>query len=266
VSLWDAIVINPFTNVLLLIYALLGHNFAVAIVVLTVLIRLVTFPLTLRQQKSARAMQALQPKLQELQKKYAKDREKLNVETMKLYREAGINPFGGCLPLLLQFPIFIGLYQVVPLVMVVNPLQMLDLARHLYSLPFLTQPGTLLPLNNRFLWLNLGQPDPLYVLPVLTVVAMYWQQKVMTPFSVDPQAQALNQQMMLIMPLMFGYFVMVAPSGLGLYWLASNLIGIAQYWLANRSPMTPVRTAPWSENRPPVRSQRSSSRARRGAA
>jgi YidC/Oxa1 family membrane protein insertase len=244
---WDAIIINPFTNVLLLIYELLGHNFAIAIIVFTVLIRLITYPLTVQQQKSAKAMQAMQPQLQALQKKYAKDKETLNKETMKLYQEAGINPLGGCLPMLLQFPIFIGLYQVILLVMAVNPLQLFNLSKHLY--PFLPQLVSLLPLNNRFLWLDLGLPDPFYLLPILVVITTWWQQKVMTPPSADPQSQAMNRQMALMMPLMFGYFVMISPSGLGLYWLISNLIGVAQYWMVGRTqapaqaPALPPATA-----------------------
>jgi len=235
---WDAIIINPFTNVLLLIYELLGHNFAIAIIVFTVLIRLITYPLTVQQQKSAKAMQDMQPQLQTLQKKYAKDKETLNKETMKLYQEAGINPLGGCLPMLLQFPIFIGLYQVIMLVMAINPLQLFSLSKHLYS--FLPQLVSLLPLNNRFLWLDLGHPDPFYLLPIVVVVTTWWQQKVMTPPSADPQSQAMNKQMALMMPLMFGYFVMISPSGLGLYWLISNLIGVAQYWMVGRS-QTPAK-------------------------
>ena len=245
--MWDAIVINPFTNALLLIYELLGHNFAIAIIVFTVLVRLITYPLTVQQQKSAKAMQEMQPQLQALQKKYAKDKETLNKETMKLYQEAGINPLGGCLPMLLQFPIFIGLYQVIMLVMAINPLQLFNLSKHLYS--FLPQLAPLLPLNNRFLWLDLGQPDLFYILPILVVVTTWWQQKVMTPPSADPQSQAMNKQMALMMPLMFGYFVMISPSGLGLYWLISNLIGVAQYWMVGRpqtsakAPALPPATA-----------------------
>ena len=244
--MWDALIINPFTNILLLIYNLLGHNFAIAIIVFTVIFRAITYPLTVQQQKSAKAMQELQPKLQELQKKYAKDKEKLQQEQMKLYQEGGVNPLGGCLPLVLQFPIFIGLYQVILLVMAVSPLQMFNLAKHIYPwLPQLGLPqlGLLLPLSNRFLWLDLGQPDLFYILPILVVVTTYWQQKVMTPPSADPKSQAMNQQMALMMPLMFGYFVMVSPSGLGLYWLISNLIGVAQYWLVGRAQVPAAASA-----------------------
>lgn len=241
-NLWDTIIIQPFANVLLLIYSVLGHNFAIAIIVFTVLIRLITYPLTIQQQKSAKAMQTLQPQLQALQKKYAKDKEKLNQETMQLYKEAGVNPLGGCLPLLLQFPVFIGLYQVILLVMAVNPLQMLNLSKQMY--PFLPGLAALLPLNNRFLWFDLGQPDLFYILPILVVITTYWQQKVMTPPSVDPQSQAMNQQMALMMPLMFGYFVMISPSGLGIYWLISNLIGVAQYWMVGKPQATTKTPAP----------------------
>ena len=266
--MWDTLVISPFTNVLLLIYGLLGQNFAVAILVFTVVIRAITYPLTIQQQKSARAMQELQPKVQELQKKYAKDKEALNRETMKLYQEAGVNPLSGCLPLLLQFPIFIGLYQVIMLVMAVNPLQLLNLAKHLQgpvsqlvSSVLNTSLASFIPLNDRFLWLNLGQADPFYILPIVVVVSTYWQQKMMTPPSADSQSQAMNQQMAIMMPLMFGYFVMISPSGLGLYWLISNLIGIVQYWLVGRpqtakataTPAAPKAIAPAKKNRSAVK-------------
>jgi YidC/Oxa1 family membrane protein insertase len=166
---------------------------------------------------------------------------------MKLYQEAGVNPLSGCLPLLLQFPIFIGLYQVIMLVMAVNPLQLLNLAKHLQgplsqlmSSMLNTSLASFIPLNDRFLWLNLGQADPFYILPIVVVITTYWQQKMMTPPSTDQQSQAMNQQMAIMMPLMFGYFVMISPSGLGLYWLISNLIGIVQYWLVGRPQTAPA--------------------------
>jgi YidC/Oxa1 family membrane protein insertase len=125
------------------------------------------------------------------------------------------------------------------LVMAINPLQLFNLSTHLYA--FLPQLVSLLPLNNRFLWLDLGHPDPFYILPIVVVLTTYWQQKLMTPPSTDSQAEAMNRQMALMMPLMFGYFVMVSPSGLGLYWLISNVIGIGQYWLVGRSQTAPAK-------------------------
>ncbi len=243
--MWDALVITPFTNILLLIYGLLGHDFTIAITVFTVLVRLITYPLTIQQQKSAKAMQELQPKIKELQKKYAKDQQRLQQEQWKLMQEAGVNPFGGCLPLLLQFPIFIGLYQVILYVLALSPMQMIELARHLQgplsqwvSSVLNTSLSSLIPLNHRFLWLDLGQPDPFFILPIVVGVTTYLQQKVMTPPSADPQAQSMNRMMTLYMPVFLGWIVTTVPSGLGLYWLISNVIGIAQYWLVGKPQPT----------------------------
>ncbi|MFB0546809.1 MAG: YidC/Oxa1 family membrane protein insertase, partial [Anaerolineae bacterium] len=106
-ELWTVFFFQPMLNGLLFLYDLLGQNFALSIAIFTVLVRLITLPLTLPQQKSAKKMQKLQPQLQQLQKKYAKDKEKLSQEQMKLYKEHGVNPMGGCLPMLIQFPIWI---------------------------------------------------------------------------------------------------------------------------------------------------------------
>jgi YidC/Oxa1 family membrane protein insertase len=227
------------------VYGLLGHDFVIAITVFTVLFRLATFPLTAQQQRSAKAMQELQPKIEELKKKYAKDPQRMQQEQWKMMQEAGANPLGGCLPLILQMVVFIGLYQVIILVLAVNPLQMLNLAKHLQGplsqgvASLLGTPlSSLVPLNHRFLWLDLGQPDPTFLLVIVVVATTYWQQKIMTPPSADPQTKSMNQMMTLYMPLMFGMFVMNAPSGLGIYWLISNLIGVAQYKLIG--PMSPA--------------------------
>jgi YidC/Oxa1 family membrane protein insertase len=245
--MWDTLIINPFTNVLLLIYYLLGRNFAIAIIVFTILVRAITYPLTIQQQKSAKAMQELQPKLQELQKKYAKDKEKLQQEQMQLYKEAGVNPLGGVCHSCCSFRSLSGCTRS-SCSSWRQPTADARPVKHIYPLlPQLGLPqlGLLMPLNNQFLWLNLGEPDLFYILPILVVVTTYWQQKVMTPPSTDAQSQAMNKQMALMMPLMFGYFVMVSPSGLGLYWLVSNLIGVAQYWLVGK-PQVPATATPTS--------------------
>ena len=258
--MWDSLIITPFTNFLLLIYALLGHDFVIALLVFTIFFRLITFPLTAQQQKSAKAMQELQPRLQELQKKYGKDRQRFQEEQLKLMREAGVNPFGGCLPLIIQMVIFIGLYNVITLVLAVNPLQMLNLAKQLQSSLWRgvwdllnISLSSLIPLNHRFLWLDLGQPDPTFLLAIVVVITTYLQQKLMTPPSADPQSQSMNQMMTLYMPIMFGIFVMSAPSGLGLYWLISNLVGIAQYRLIGppQPAATPKQPKPVAESPAP---------------
>jgi YidC/Oxa1 family membrane protein insertase len=152
---------------------------------------------------------------------------------MKMYQQAGVNPFGGCLPTLIQFPILIGMYQAITAVMAASPLQLLTLSKHLY--PFLPNAASLIPLDNQFLWMNLGLPDPYYVLPVLVLVTTWLQSKVMTPASTsaDPQAAQMSQTMAYTMPIMFAYFSLSFPSGLSIYFIAANIIGIVQYALTS---------------------------------
>ena len=132
--MWDAF-INVFVNVLLFIYNLVGQNFGIAIILFTILIRLLTHPLMVQQIKGSQGMQNLQqdPRYQEMQKKYKDDKEKLAQEQMKVYKELGINPLGSCLPLIIQFPIMIGLYQSITRAMASAPIQLLNLSRDLYS-------------------------------------------------------------------------------------------------------------------------------------
>src|SRR5688572_8072571 len=156
-AVWDFFV-SIFVNVLIWIYDIVGNNFGLAIILFTILIRIVTWPLNAQQMKSASAMQELQndKEWQAIQKKYAKDREKLAQEQMRFYREKGINPLGSCLPTLIQFPIIIALYQSITRALGSTPLDLLKLSRGLY--PFL-DASTVIPLNSRFLWMNLGQPE-----------------------------------------------------------------------------------------------------------
>ena len=227
-QLWNTLIFEPMLNFLLFLYSLLAQNFGLSVIMFTVLVRLLTLPITLRQMRSARKSQELQPKLQELQKKYKNDREKLAEEQMKLYQEAGVNPLGCLVPTLIQLPIWIGLYQSIIHALPDNPLQLLNLARHVYlQFPLLS---TLIPLHSRFLWLNLGRPDPYYVLPFLTVATMWVQQKMMSTASTDPQQQAMSQTMELMMPMMFGFITLQLASGLALYFVATNVFGIVQQY------------------------------------
>ncbi len=158
---WDTIIIQPMTNLLLLIYDLLGHGphmFGLAIILFTILIKVITWPLNASQVKGAQAMQELQndKEWQDIQKKYAKDKEKIAQEQMRIYKERGINPFASCLPTLIQFPIIIGLYQSITRALSVTPFDMLKLARTIY--PF-QNVESIIPLNSKFLWMDLGQPE-----------------------------------------------------------------------------------------------------------
>lgn len=226
----------PLANLLLLFYNFLGHQTVVAIAMLTILIRLLILPLTLGQQKSARKMQELQPEIAKLQKKYAKDKERLTQEQMKLYKEAGINPMGGCLPLLIQLPIMFGLYRAIMYCVPTTPLQLFQFSHNIYK----WLPGVvgLVPLQSTFLGMDLGQPPSVaqwwsYALPALVLVTSWLQQKLLTPPTVgDDQSQAatMNQQMQIMMPLMFGFMSIQFATGLSIYFIISNLIGMAQYY------------------------------------
>jgi YidC/Oxa1 family membrane protein insertase len=208
-----------------------------AIAVLTLLINLITLPLTLSQQRSARRMQELQPKLEELQKKHAKDKERLAQEQMKLYKEAGINPMGGCLPLLVQMPIWFGLIGAIRYCIPSTPLELFQFSNHIYK----WLPGVigLVPLRSTFLGMDLGAPpNPAqwwsYALPVLVFVTTWWQQKIMTPpagAGTQSQASAMNQQMQIMMPLLFMFFTLSYATGLSVYFVLSSAIRVAQFYL-----------------------------------
>jgi len=256
--MWDAIIIKPFINVLLWIYSLVG-NFGVAIILFTILIRLITHPLMVSQIKGSTAMQELQKnkKWLEIQEKHKGDKEKLSQEQMALYKELGINPFASCLPTLIQFPIIIGLYQAVIQAMASTPIEMLSLVRHIY--PGFLDPATLIPLNSRFLWMDMGQPERLLipglsfgipVLAIVVVISTYVQGKLITPASTGGKADQgamMGNMMNLYMPVLMGYLALTFASGLSLYFVASNLIGIGQYALLgklNWRNLIPGRKAP----------------------
>ncbi len=225
-NIFDFLVVDPMTNILLLIYDLLFHNYVLAIVVLTIIIRLITLPLTLRQQVSSMKMSAMQPQIKAIQEKYKNDPQKLSEEM----RKVGFNPLGGCLPLLIQFPILIGLYQAILRSMAVTPMNLLDLGKVIYG--FLPNLSSLLPVNSNVLGIwDLGQPDRYYILPILVVATTYFSTKLTTPPATDAQSKQTNQMMSMMMPIMFGFFMLSAPVGLGIYWVVSNVIGIGQYYL-----------------------------------
>jgi len=235
--------IGLFVNVLLWIYDVVGNNFGLAIILFTILIRLVTWPLNAQQMKGTQAMQEMQndKEWQAIQKKYAKDREKLAQEQMRIYKERGISPFASCLPTLIQFPMIIALYQSITRALAMTPDSLLHLARTVY--PFLNVEN-IIPLNSRFLWMDLSRPESVQVfgfaLPTLALIvaATTWlQSKMMTPASTNPNDQSamMSRQMTLMMPLMLGYFALTFASGLSVYFITSNLLGIIQYGMMGKA-------------------------------
>jgi YidC/Oxa1 family membrane protein insertase len=260
--MWNAF-IGLMVNILLFIYNLVG-NFGVAIILFTLLIRLITHPLTIQQLKGTTAMQSLQSDKRwiEAQKKYKDDKEKLSQEQMKLYKELGINPFASCLPTLIQFPIIIGLYQGIIQSLATSPLELLNLTRHIY--PGFLNVANLFPLKNTFLWMNLGQPERLLIpglsfgIPILAVVVVittYLQSKLMTPPSTNPgdQSGQMMGMMNIYMPFLMGYLALTLASGLSLYFVASNLIGIGQYALLGKVNWSNILPSNLLPKRPAVK-------------
>jgi YidC/Oxa1 family membrane protein insertase len=219
--LWQQGLERPMINLLIILSNAFGGSFGLAILGLTVIIRALTMPLTMKQLHSSKALQQLQPKLQELQKKY-KDPRRRSEETMRLYREAGVNPFGCLVPMLIQFPIWIALYRGLTVTVGGTPELLIDLSGLLYPWTYIQDA---IPLASHFLWMDLGQPD--LVLPFLVGISTFLQTKMtQTRNTTDPRTQSMNQMMLWMMPLMFGWFSLTVPSGLALYWLTTNLIGI----------------------------------------
>ena len=181
------------------------HNYGVAIILLTVCVKVLFVPLQYKSYKSMKDMQVLQPKVLELQKKYKDDREQLSKEQIKLYRDHKVNPVGGCLPMLLQLPVFIALFNI------------------LYMTIDLRQA----PLA---LWItDLSVPDPFYVLPIVMGASMVLQQKIM-PTTMDPT----QAKMMLMLPVFMTFIFLQFPCGLVLYWLTNNVLTIAQQFITDR--------------------------------
>ena len=222
---FNEILVNPMLNMLVVLYTILFSNFGLSIIVFTVIVRLATLPLTLKQLRQMRAMTALQPKMRELQTRYAKDSQRRSQEIMRLYREEGVNPLGCLGPMIIQLPIWIGLYQVLLKTLGTNPDDLVGLAQRLYS--WNPVADTIAPLDSNFMWLDLANPDPTPLLPVLVGISTWAQQKMTMLPSADPRQQSTNNMMLWMMPLMLAFFAFTFPSGLALYWTASNLIGVA---------------------------------------
>lgn len=176
-------------------------SYGLAIIALTFLIRVVILPLTASQTRAMKKMQELQPEVQKLQKKHKKDPQRLNQETMALWREHKVNPLSGCLPVLIQLPVLWAFFTV------------------LRDFDFRGDPG--------FLWIaDLSVPDALYVLPVLAGLTTFWQTRMTTPTA----AEGTQRMMLYFMPAFLGWLSMQFPAGLALYWVASNVFSIGQQY------------------------------------
>jgi len=204
---WNEYIVYPLSWLIKYVAGLLGGSFGLSIIVVTILIRLLILPLMIQQTRNAKAMQALQPEIEALRKKYsskdAQTQQKLQQEMMLLFQKHGVNPMAGCLPILIQMPILIGFYHAI--------MRTREIAQH------------------NFLWFDLGEKDPYFILPVIAGVTTFIQQKIMMAGS----AQQNPQMAMLLwmMPIMIVIFAINFPAALSLYWVVGNIFSIVQTYL-----------------------------------
>lgn len=201
---WFTVLAIPMLHLLKFFYSMI-HNYGIAIILLTIVVKLLLHPISKKSMKSMKAMQVLQPELKRLQEKFKNDKARLNQETMNLFKRHGANPMGGCLPMLLQFPVYIALYKVLW-----NSIE-------LYRAPFF------------WFYRDLSAPDPYFITPILLGLFMVGQQKLMPSPSADPA----QRRMMMFMPVMFSAFMLFLPVGLVVYILVNTVISVVQQWMYN---------------------------------
>ncbi|MCI0821143.1 MAG: membrane protein insertase YidC, partial [Chloroflexi bacterium] len=234
--LWNEVITKPMTNGLLLLYVVLAGNLGLAIIAFTIVMRVLTYPLVVRQLRQTRRMQQLQPRIKDLNEKYKDNPQVRGQEVMKLYKEMGVNPIGCLGPMVVQMPIFIGLFWTINNVLPFTPEILAGLSGKLYSwLPFL---NTVLPVDRLFLGMDLALAPTRagsllgYVLVAASGASMFVQQKMTQMPSADPRQESTQRMMLFMFPVMFGMFSLFFPLGLVVYWVASTLIGIAmQYFI-----------------------------------
>jgi len=218
---WFHVVAEALLWLLRFLYTYVG-NYGVAIMVLTMLIKLLFWPLSQKSYKSMAKMRKLQPMMAAIREKYPDNREKMNEELMQLYKTYKVNPAGGCLPMVVQIPVFFGLYQAL-----LNAIEL----RHA---PFITH----LPFTD-IVWLaDLSAKDPFYITPLIMGATMFLQQR-MTPAPGDPT----QAKVMMFMPVIFTFMFLNFPSGLVIYWLVNNVLSIAQQWMLMGSDTQPAKKA-----------------------
>lgn len=241
---WNAVFVNPILNGIVWLSGVLGGNLGLSIIVVTAIVNLILLPLTIRQIRSSLQFQEIQqklaPKIKKLQKKYGQDRRKLQEELAKLYREHGVSPTSGCLgsllPLLIQFPIWIALYRSIFYVLAPTPESLIALSYHLYHSSSLF---SLLPLESKFLWFDLGSPD--IPLTLLVMGATWGLQKISTAKALDPQQRSTQRLMEIITPLFIGLICFYIPSALALYILVVDIFRMVVQYLVMRGER--VKTA-----------------------
>ncbi len=220
--------LDPMINLLVILNHALWGSFGLAVIAFTILVRFVTFPLTLRQLQQTRAMQALQPRVQEIQKKFT-DPKRRQEEMMKAYREAGVNPIGCLGPLVLQFPILIALFYAIRQTLAISPEALDNLSGHLYSWSYIQSA---IPLEESFIGINLAEGASINVLNlnllivVLVGFSTWAQSKTTVMVATDERARTQQQMMQWMLPIMFMFFGLSFPSGVSLYWVVTSFVSV----------------------------------------
>ncbi|TFD96565.1 YidC family membrane integrase SpoIIIJ [Jeotgalibacillus sp. R-1-5s-1] len=209
-GIWNSYFVYPLSWLITTFAEFFNENYGLGIVLVTLVIRFVLLPLMIKQTKNTKRMQEIQPEMLKLREKYsskdAQTQQKLQQETMAMFQKHGVNPLAGCFPLLIQMPILIAFYHAI--------VRTTEIANH------------------SFLWFDLGEPDPFFILPLVTGLTTYLQQKIMmagNPAGLNPQMQI----MLYLMPVMIAVFAIVFPSALSLYWVVGNIFMIVQTLLIN---------------------------------
>lgn len=208
------IISKPFGALLRIIFDFTG-SYGYAILLFTLLTKILLLPINIKQTQSTKKMNEISPKMKEIQTKYKNNPEKMNEKLMELYKEYNYNPASGCLPLLIQLPIIIALFGVLQ-----NPTK------------FVFTPEEFAAISKSFWWLaDLGKPDQFYILPVLSAVTTYLQTAMLSAKgNVDSSMKTMN----VVMPLMIGYFTLKFPSGIALYWVFGNILTIIQQYFMTK--------------------------------
>jgi len=237
ILVWNEVITKPMTNTLLMLYVVLGGNLGLAIIAFTVLIRSATYKLVVRQVRQTRKMQELGPRMRIINDRHKNNPQLRQQEIMKAYKEMGLNPIGCLGPMVVQMPIFIGLFWAINFVVPFTPENLAGLASKLYGwLPVL---NTVVPVDRNFLGMDLAVQATqsrnilAFFLVGLSGLTMYVQQKMTQSPSMDPKQAAQQKTMLLMFPVFFGFLSLIFPVGLVLYWVTSNSIGIVMQYFIN---------------------------------
>ncbi|KGP73222.1 OxaA-like protein precursor [Pontibacillus yanchengensis Y32] len=219
-GIWNEYFVYPLSVLIKYFAGLFSESFGLSIIVVTLIIRTILLPLNVKQLKSSKAMQDIQPELQELRSKYSskdqKTQQQLQQETMQLFQKHGVNPLAGCFPILLQMPILIAFYHAI--------MRTQEIQTH------------------NFLWFELGAPDPFFIMPIVAAITTFIQQKLMMGGSGQAMQNPQMKMMLYIMPIMIGVFALNFPAALALYWVVGNIFMIAQTIFIRKPMMKETET------------------------